>query len=54
MDEFNRFDREKWIKDDCVFTHSCSCDVCPYVIFDENGSRKCEKEIYEECKGCKE
>lgn len=43
------FNREQWIKEDCVFTGSLRCDACPYVVYDENGSRKCEKEMYEQC-----
>lgn len=43
------FDRKKWIEEDCVFTGNLGCDACPYVVYDENGARKCEKEMYEEC-----
>lgn len=43
------FSRQKWIEEDCVFTYSCNCDMCPYVIYDENGSRKCEKDMYDKC-----
>ena len=43
------FNRKQWIEQDCVFTRSTRCDACPYVIIDENGSRKCEKEMYEKC-----
>lgn len=44
-----RFDREKWIKEDCVYTGRIHCDFCPYVIYDKFGSRKCDKEQYERC-----
>ena len=43
--------RQEWIEKECVFTGSINCDYCPYVVYDENGSRKCEKEVYEECRG---
>ena len=46
--------RQKWLEEECVFTGSCNCDYCPYVVYDENGSRKCEKEVYEECRGKEE
>lgn len=43
------FNREDWIKNDCVYTGSERCDACPYVIYNEFGSRKCDKEMYETC-----
>ena len=43
------FNRKEWLENDCVFTGSLNCDACPYVVYDENGSRKCEKEMYEQC-----
>lgn len=45
------FNREIWIEEDCVHTHSTNCDACPYVVYDRDGSRKCEKELYEKCSG---
>lgn len=43
------FNRKEWLENDCVYTHNCGCDACPYVVYDDFGSRKCEKELYEEC-----
>ena len=36
----------------CVYTGSCNCDYCPYVIYPTDSEeliRMCEKETYEEC-----
>ena len=41
--------RQEWLEQECVFTRSLRCDACPYVVFDDNGSRKCEREMYENC-----
>jgi hypothetical protein len=44
------FIRKEFLEKDCVSTGSFRCDACPDVFYDENGTRKCEKEIYEKCK----
>lgn len=43
------FELNEWVKNDCVSTGSTICDVCPYVVYDEDGTRKCDKEMYELC-----
>lgn len=43
------FNRQEWINKECVFTGSLTCDACPYVVYDEFGSRKCDKEMYDKC-----
>ena len=45
------FDREKWIREDCVYTHTYSCVSCPHVVTDETGYFKCDKKRYENCYG---
>ena len=44
------FDRDKWIEEDCVPTGCTCCDACPYVVYDEYGTRKCDKEMFEQCR----
>lgn len=41
--------KKQWLEEECMFTYCTNCDMCPYVVFDDNGSRKCEKEMYERC-----
>lgn len=43
------FNRQQWINEECVFTGLTKCDACPYVVYDENGARKCDKEQYHKC-----
>lgn len=43
------FSRKQWLEEDCVYTGSLKCEACPYAVYDENGSIKCEKEMYEKC-----
>lgn len=43
------FNREKWLKEDCVFTNNEGCAACPYVVSDETGYFKCDKKMYEKC-----
>lgn len=44
-----KFDRDWWIENICMFTYSCSCDACPYVVYDQYGRRKCEPEMMRRC-----
>ena len=43
------FNRKEWMDNECVFTNKMGCAMCPYVVYDELGRRKCEKDLYEKC-----
>ena len=43
------FSREKWLEEDCVYTHMHGCIMCPYAVYDKDGICKCEEEMYESC-----
>ena len=45
----NYFDREKWINEDCEVVYHDWCAACPYVVYDELGRAKCDKEMKKEC-----
>lgn len=43
------FNREDWIENGCVPTMDTWCNACPYVVYDMNGTRKCDKKMKEKC-----
>lgn len=47
--ESKPFNRDYWLEHDCVPVHMNGCAMCPYVIYDDNGHKKCEREMFEEC-----